>query len=119
MMCLTSTFATSNKQSLDLKDVLHSNAVRRGFITTAEGREFDPFNTDSIKVLKEERSRDKKYTLLDLVKWAQEQQWKGSPDLSTNHDAYFYEAVKEDLEADDDDDDDDDEVLEAERPASE
>jgi len=115
-MCLTSTFATAGKQSLNLKDAQHSNAVRKGFITTAEKQEFYPSNTDSIKVLDEEKSRDKKYTLLDLVKWAQEQQWKGSPDLSTNHDAYFYEAAKEDLEADDDDDDG---VLEAERQASE
>ncbi len=117
-MSLTSTFATASKQSLDLKDVQHSNAVRKGFITTMKKQEFYSPNTDSIKVLDEEKSRDKKYTLLDLVKWAQEQQWKGSPDLSTNHDAYFLKAAKEDLEFDDDDDDDD-EVLEVERQISE
>jgi len=106
-MYLAFTFSTSDKQYPDLKNVWYSNVVHKGFSTTIEGQEFYSPNTDSIKVLKEEKSRDKKYTLLDLVKWAQEQQWKGSPDLSTNHDLYFYEAAKEDLEDDDGNDDDD------------
>src|SRR4051794_25505804 len=105
--------ATSGKQYPDLKDVQHSNAVHRAFGIKAENQKPVSLSSSSIKDLDEEKSRGKKQALLDLVKWAQEQQWKGSPDLSTNHDAYFLKATKEDLEVDGD------EVLEAEGQASE
>jgi hypothetical protein len=100
--------ATSGKQYPDLKDVQYSNAVHKNFGIKVENQKPDSLSNSSTKDLGEERSRGKKQALLDLVKWAQEQQWKGSPDLSTNHDAYFLKAAKEDLEVDDD------EVLETE-----
>ena len=113
-MYLAFTFATSGKKLSYPKDEQYVDAVHKAFNTTKEERKLYPASTSSIDVPDEEKSRDKKQALLDLVKWAQEQQWKGSPDLGTNHDAYFLKAAKEDLEADDDD-----EVLEAERQASE
>ena len=100
-MCLTSTFATAGKQSLDLKDVQHSNAVHKNFNVTTEGQKSYLPNPSSIDTPDEEKRGDKKLTLLDLAKWAQERQWKwkGSPDVGTNHDAYFLEAAEEALEA--------------------
>ncbi|SRR5260370_15658760 len=105
-MCLISTFSTVGKQYPDLEHVWHSDAVHKAFSAATEEQKPYLASTSSVDVPDEEKSRDKKQALLDFVKWAQEQQWKGSPDLSTNHDAYFYEAAKEDLESDDDDDDD-------------
>ena len=108
--------ATSGKQYPDLEDVWNSNVVHKDFSTIAENQKLDSLNSSSIKDLSEGKSRDRKQALLAFVKWAQEQQWKGSPDLSTNHDAYFYEAAKEDLQHDEDDEDDEeDELLEAKR----
>src|SRR5260370_1140839 len=74
-------------------------------------------STSSVDVPDEKKNISGTLGLLELAKWAQEQQWKGSPDLSTNHDAYFLKAAKEDLEFDDDDEDD--ELLEVERQTSE
>jgi hypothetical protein len=111
-MNLACTSTTSGKQYPDLKYIQHSNAVHKAFGIKVENQKPDSLNSSSIQVLDEEKSRGKKQALLDLVKWAQEQQWKGNPDLSTNHDAYFLKAAKEDLEVDD-------EVLEAEGQASE
>jgi hypothetical protein len=113
-MSLAFTSATSGKQYPDIKDTWKSNVVHKDFSAIEEKQKLDSLNSSTIKDLSEGKSRDKKQSLLEFVKWAQEQQWKGSPDLSTNHDAYFYEAAKEDLEAVDNDDDD---VLEAERQA--
>jgi hypothetical protein len=70
------------------------NAVHKVFSTTVENQKPDSLNSSAIKVLDEEKNRGKKQALLDLVKWDQEQQWKGNPGLSMNYDAYFLKAAK-------------------------
>ncbi len=99
-MDLTSTFATASKLSPGLKEAQYSNAVHKVFSTTLEEQKSHPASTSSIDVPNEEKSGDRKLTLLELAKWAQEQQWewKGSPNVGTNHDAYFLEAAEAALE---------------------
>jgi hypothetical protein len=117
MMYLALTFSTSDEQYPDLKNVWNSNVVHKDFSAAAENQKPDLASTDSSKVLDEEKNIAGTLALLELAKWAQEQQfeWEGSPNVGVNHDVYFIEAVKAALEADDDDDD----VLEVERQASE
>src|SRR5205807_10526012 len=100
-MDLTSTFSTSDKQYPDLKNVWNLNAVHKGFSAIVENQKPYLASTSSIEAPDEKKDIAGTLGLLELAKWDQEQQWKGSPDLSTNHDAYFYEEAKEDLEADD------------------
>src|SRR5260370_10173163 len=123
-MCLTFAFATAGKQYPCPKDVQHSNAVHKAFGTILEEQKPYSPSTSSIDVPDEEKNIPGTLALLKLAKLAQERQWKGSTDLSTNHDAYFLEAVKEMLEAKNDNDDEDDdasanEALEVKRRASE
>jgi hypothetical protein len=100
-MYLTSTFATASKLSPCLKEVQYSNAVHKDFSTTVEEQKPHPANINSIEVPDEEKNIPGTLALLKLAKWAQEQQfeWKGSPNVGINHDAYFIEAAQEALEA--------------------
>ncbi len=123
-MYLTSTFATASKLSPCIKEAQYSNIVHKAFSTTLEEQKPHPASASSIEVPDEEKNIPGTLALLKLAKLAQERQWKGSPDLGTNHDAYFLEAVKEMLEAKNDNDDEDDdasanEALEVKRRASE
>jgi len=121
-MYLTSTFVTASKLSPCLKDAQYSNIVHKVFSTTLEEQKPHPASASSIDVPDQEKNIPGTLALLKLAKLAQERQWKGSPDLGTNHDAYFLEAAKERLEANNNDDDDDvsaDEPLEVKRRASE
>ena len=58
--------------------------------------------TSSAEVPDEKKNIAGTLGLLELAKWAQEQQfeWKGSPNVGINHDAYFIEAAEAALEAD-------------------
>jgi len=117
-MYLAFAFATADKQHPNLKDAWNSNAVRKGFSTTVENQKSYLGSTSSVDIPDEKKNIAGTLALLELAKWAQEQQfeWEGSTNVGINHDAYFIEAAQAALEADDDDDDD---VLEAERQASE
>src|SRR6266849_7287758 len=99
-MCLISTFSTVGKQYPNLEHVRQSDAVHKAFSATLEEQKLYPPSTSSSDVPDEEKSGDRKLTLLELAKWAQEQQWewKGSPNVGTNHDAYFLEAAEAALE---------------------
>ncbi len=101
-MGLAFTSATSGKQYPDIRDVPHTDAIHKDFNGTTEEHKSYPSNTSSTDGPDKE---DRKLTLLDLAKWAQERQWKwrGSPDVGTNHDAYFLEAAEEDLVSDNED----------------
>src|SRR5258708_6636 len=109
-MCLISTFSTVGKQYPDLEHVWHSDAVHKAFSATLEEQKPHLASDSSIEVADEEKNIPGTLALLKLAKLAQERQWKGSPDLGTNHDAYFLEAVKEMLEAKNDNDDEDDDA---------
>ena len=58
-------------------------------------------STSSVDVPDEKKNISGTLGLLELAKWAQEQQfeWKGSPNVGINHDAYFLEAALDSLEA--------------------
>ncbi len=100
-MKLAFTFATSGKLSPCLKDVQHSNTVHKAFGTIVENQKSYSPNTSSSDVSDEEKKIPGTLALLKLAKWAQEQQfeWKGSPNVSINHDIYFIEAAEAALEA--------------------
>ncbi len=119
-MCLISTFATTGKQYPDLEDAQYANAVYKAFNVTREEQKSYLASTSSVESPDEEKNIAGTLGLLELAKWAQEQkwEWKGSPNVGVNHDAYFYEAAKEDLEDDDDEDNEADEALEAKRQRS-
>jgi len=93
--------ATSGKQYPGLKAVQHSNAVHKAFGIKVENQKPDTLSGSSIKDLGEEKNIPGTLALLNLVKWAQEQQfeWEGSPNVGINHDAYFLEAAEAELEA--------------------
>ncbi len=107
-MNLAFTFATSGKLSSCLKNAQKSNTVHKTFGTIIEEQKPYSPSTSSIDVPDEEKNIPGTLALLKLAKLAQERQWKGSPDLSTNHDAYFLEAMKERQEAKNNNNDDDD-----------
>jgi hypothetical protein len=113
-MYLAFTFSTSDKQYPDLKNIWNSNVVHKGFSTTEKNQKPYLASTSSVDDPDEKKNIAGTLGLLELAKWAQEQQfeWKRSPNVGINHDVYFIEAVEAALEADDD-------VLEAERQASE
>lgn len=117
-MYLTSTFATASKLSPCLKEAQFSNAIHKAFSTTVENHKPYLASTSSVDIPDEKKNIAGTLALLELAKWAQEQQfeWEGSPNVGINHDAYFIEATEAALEAEDDEDDD---VLEVERQASE
>jgi len=98
-MCLISTFATVGKQYPDLEHVWHSDAVHKAFSATLEEQKLCPPSTSSNDVPDEEKNISGTLALLKLAKLAEERQWKGSPDLGTNHNAYFLKAALETLEA--------------------
>jgi hypothetical protein len=116
-MLLAFTFTTANKISPLSKEKQYSNAVNRNFGTAEENYKPHLASVKSVEVPDEKKNIAGTLGLIELAKWAQEQkwEWKGSPNVGANHDAYVYEAIKEDLEAEEDDDD---EMLEAERRTS-
>ncbi len=97
-MCLISTFSTVGKQYPNLEHVRQSDAVHKAFSATLEEQKLYPPSTSSSDVPDEEKNIPGTLALLKLAKLAQERQWKGSPDLGTNHDAYFLEAALASLE---------------------
>ncbi len=100
-MCLTFAFATASKQYPCPKDAQHLDTVHKAFNAIKEEQKPYLASTSSVDVPDEKKNISGTLGLLELAKWAQEQQfeWKGSPNVGINHDAYFLEAALDSLEA--------------------